>query len=131
MLEILDKILGSKIFSLSTLGLVLVLVIVLGVLGFQNSSLEKKSEELKKTLDTQSQLVVDLKSQIQMKDLEIHYLQKGMNIATEFDSSAQQALENESAVKQDLLQTVMSNEETQDWWNTPIPDDVLNLITCH
>jgi len=131
MKEILAKILGSKALSVTAITIILVLLVIVGIVKLQNSRLENKINSLEKTIDERDEDIVNLKNQIKMKDFEIHYLQKGMNIATEYETEKQKAVENESATKVEVLQTVMSNKETQGWWNTPIPDDILDLITCH
>ena len=128
---ILEKILTSKVFSVSVLVILVVLSVLLVISQIKANSLEGKIETLNKTIDNRDTEIVNLNRQIQTRDLEIRYLQKGLDIVKAFEEGKEKVLEDETATKVQVLQTVLSSEENKDWWNTPIPDDILNLITCH
>lgn len=130
MLSFLSQILGSKTLSVTALALILVLLVIVGVLRVKNCRLDDKIKNLEEVVDKKEADIVELNRQIQIKDLEIHYLQKGMKIATEYETKKQKAVEDGSTTKVEVLQTIMSNEEAQEWWDTPVPDSIADLLIC-
>lgn len=129
--DILTKIFTSKAFSITTLSVSIFLIIAICIFQVQDSIKQKKIESLQNQLDSKDEVIVNLNQQISLKDLEIQYLEKGISISNQYEKEKEQILNEGSDAREQALQISMSSEENSDWWNTAIPDDVLNLFTCH
>lgn len=130
MTAILSKLLSSKALSITALILIIILLVTIGVIQVQKKGLNQKIDDLNKTIDNKEETIIELNQQIKVKDFEIQYLQKGISIANSYEKEKEKVLEDETTTKVQILETVMSTEENKDWWNTPIPADILDLITC-
>lgn len=130
MTAILSKLLSSKALSITALILLIILLVTIGVIQVQKKGLNQKINDLNKTIDNKEETIIELNQQIKVKDFEIQYLQKGISIANSYEKEKEKVLEDETTTKVQILETVMSTEENKDWWNTPIPADILDLITC-
>ena len=130
MTAILSKLLSSKALSITSLILIIILLVTIGVIQVQKKGLNQKIDDLNKTIDNKEETIIELNQQIKVKDFEIQYLQKGISIANSYEKEKEKVLEDETTTKVQILETVMSTEENKDWWNTPIPADILDLITC-
>lgn len=131
MLSVLSNIFSSKAFSIITTIIIVMLIIIVVSTQLQKKELDQKIEGLYKTIDNKEEAILELGQQIKAKDLEIQYLQKGIYIANSYEKEKEKVLEDETDTKVQVLETAMSTEENKDWWNTPIPDDILDLIVCH
>ena len=127
----LSKLLGSKIVSLSSLALVLILLIVVTVTQLQKRNRDNKIEELNKVVDNKEKDIVELSRQVEVKDLEIQYLKKSIIITNSYEKEKEKVLENGTTTKVQVLDSVMSKEENKSWWDTPVPNDVLDFLICH
>jgi predicted PurR-regulated permease PerM len=130
MTAILSKLLSSKALSITALILIIILLVTIGVIQVQKKGLNQKIDDLNKTIDNKEETIIELNQQIKVKDFEIQYLQKGISIANSYEKEKEKVLEDETTTKVQILEKVMSTEENKDWWNTPIPADILDLITC-
>jgi predicted PurR-regulated permease PerM len=130
MTAILSKLLSSKAISITALLLIIILLVTIGVIQVQKKGLNQKIDDLNKTIDNKEEIIIELNQQIKVKDFEIQYLQKGISIANSYEKEKEKVLEDETTTKVQILEKVMSTEENKDWWNTPIPADILDLITC-
>lgn len=130
MTAILSKLLSSKALSITALILIIILLVTIGVIQVQKKGLNQKIDDLNKTIDNKEEIIIELNQQIKVKDFEIQYLQKGISIANSYEKEKEKVLEDETTTKVQILEKVMSTEENKDWWNTPIPADILDLITC-
>lgn len=130
MTAILSKLFSSKALSITALILIIILLVTIGVIQVQKKGLNQKIDDLNKTIDNKEEIIIELNQQIKVKDFEIQYLQKGISIANSYEKEKEKVLEDETTTKVQILEKVMSTEENKDWWNTPIPADILDLITC-
>jgi predicted PurR-regulated permease PerM len=130
MTAILSKLFSSKALSITALLLIIILLVTIGVIQVQKKGLNQKIDDLNKTIDNKEEIIIELNQQIKVKDFEIQYLQKGISIANSYEKEKEKVLEDETTTKVQILEKVMSTEENKDWWNTPIPADILDLITC-
>lgn len=128
MLSLISKILGSKFFSVASLILIVILGVSLLVLFIQNKVLDKKRVSLEGKISQQESLIKDQKTQIEALDMEVKYLKTGISVLEKYDQSKEDICKDGESKKTELLETALSKEEVKDWWNTPIPTDVLNLI---
>ena len=127
----ITKFFSSETFSITSLVLIIALITTILVFYIQKQDLNKKIDLLNKTLDTKEEHILDLEQQIKMKEFEIQYLQKGMNIAQVYEQEKEKVLQDDTTTKVQVIQTAMSNEENKDWWNTPIPSGILDIINTN
>lgn len=127
----ITKFFSSETFSITSLVLIIALITTILVFYIQKQDLNKKIDSLNKTLDTKEEHILDLEQQIKMKEFEIQYLQKGMNIAQVYEQEKEKVLQDDTTTKVQVIQTAMSNEENKDWWNTPIPSGILDIINTN
>lgn len=127
----ITKFFSSETFSITSLVLIIALITTILVFYIQKQDLNKKIDLLNKTLDTKEEHILELEQQIKMKEFEIQYLQKGMNIAQVYEQEKEKVLQDDTTTKVQVIQTAMSNEENKDWWNTPIPSGILDILNTN
>lgn len=130
MMETIVKLISSKT------GLVILLIgaILLGLYiawQIQVHGFEKKIIDLQKTVDTQDSVIVDLTRDLDNMSFELKTVKKGLLILEEYNKKEREILENGDKTKTDILEAVSSSEENQSWWDSPIPDDLLDALLCN
>ena len=94
--------------------------------------LKKKVEELtkdKSQLDTYgTQLDADNQKKLAAAEAEKARTQAELDAATK---EKEKVLQDDTTTKVQVIQTAMSNEENKDWWNTPIPSGILDIINTN
>lgn len=130
MLAIFTKLLGSKIFSCILLVFVVVAIPIIIWLLIQRECLYSDIEDLTQKVESNENTINDLNDYIKLKEVELQYLKNGMEIVKDYEVKKEKVLENEEISKSQILQTVLSDKEAEDWWNTPIPDNIREYLTC-
>lgn len=96
----------------------------------QTSSFEKKILDLQKTVDNQESIIVDLTNELSAINFELDSVKKGLRVLEDYAKKEKEILEDGNKTKTDILETVTSSEENKSWWNTPIPDSLLDSLMC-
>lgn len=123
MIEILKSIPIFKYLAIFLLLVVIVLSIVVGVQSHQKNNLSEQIRDKELTID-------ELEKQLQLKEFEIQSLQKGLSLVENLNKKEEEVIKHDSDTKEELLETVLSSEEAKDWWNTPVPNDIRDLLVC-
>ena len=130
MMEIIAKIITSK----TGISIILIILALLGlVIAWQvkTTSMENKISNLQKTVDTQDETIVQLTRELEEVNFELKTVQKGLTSLEDYTKKEREILEDGDKTKTDLLEAVTTSKENQDWWNTNIPDDLLNALLCN
>ena len=126
-MEILAKILSSK----TSIAILFILILALGLglaWNIKTHSLENKIEELKKTVDNQNVVIVNLEQELKLTKFELDTVQKGLLALEDFNSKQKEILDDEDQTKTEIMDVVNQSEEVQDWWSSSVPSDLLDAL---
>ena len=129
-MELLAKIVTSK----TGITILLIGVAILSLYlawHTQIQSLTNKITSLQKVVDNQNQTIVELETEIGAVKLELQTAQKGIAALEVFTQREKEILQDGNKIKTDILDAVQNSEENQSWWNTPVPDDLIDAILCN
>lgn len=128
-METLIKIITSKmgIFMIVIAILALVLSVVWHI---QTSSFEKKISGLQKTVDKQDDIIVSLTQELNAVTFELDSVKKSLTVLENYANKEREILENGNKTKTAILDVVDRSEENKNWWNTPIPESLLDALAC-
>lgn len=130
MAEILLKIATSKYSFIILVIVVVALALFQGATSCQKKVLENKVEEMQKTIDKQEADIVELENSLRLREYELQLTKNSLQVAQEFMVQERRIREEADEKKRELLETVANSEEAKDWWNSLIPDSILDDLTC-
>ena len=130
-LSFISSLLNTKAAKIVILVIIIILGVILCIQHFRVKSLNKDIDKLNTTVLEKNAMIDDLNRQINLQKFEIETLNKGMNIVDDYHSKTEDVLNDASGFKKEIIEEAMSKEESKEWWNTPIPDNVLDMLTCH
>ena len=130
MAEILLKIATSKYSFIILVIVVVALALFQGATSCQKKVLENKVEEMQKTIDKQEADIVELENSLRLREYELQLTKNSLQVAQEFMVQERRIREEANETKRELLETVANSEEAKDWWNSLIPDSILDELTC-
>lgn len=130
-MEFISALLNTKIAKIIILVIFIVLAVILVIQYLNVKSLEKDIDKLNNTVIEKNSVIDDLNNQLKLRQFEIETLTKGIAIANDYHSKTEEVLNESSNLKTDIIEEAMSNEESKDWWNTEIPTNILDMLTCN
>lgn len=96
----------------------------------QTNIFEKKISELQKTVDRQNEVIVDLTQELSAVTFELDTVKKSLTVLEDYAKKEKEILEDGNKTKTDILEAVTSSEENKSWWDTPIPESLLDAFVC-
>lgn len=130
-ISIISSMLNTKWAKLSIFIVLIVLIVLLCIQYFSVKSLEKELDKTQSVLLERESEIDDLNKQLKQRKFEIDTLMKGISIADTYHSKTEEVLNHASDIKTEIINEALSNEESKDWWNTEIPSNILNMLTCN
>ena len=114
----------SKVKLVAVIVAALIIVTSIVCLFVYINKLNNEIADLNVTVSEQESQIDLLNCNIQslVKNLESVYAT--MNITNEYIDSLKQIHDNETTTKQEIYDEIITNEESKDWYNTPIPDGI-------
>ncbi len=85
---------------------------------------------MQKTIDKQEADIVELENSLRLREYELQLTKNSLQVAQEFMVQERRIREEADETKRELLETVATSEEAKDWWNSLIPDNILDELTC-
>lgn len=92
------------------------------------NKLNNKIVDLNTTVSEQESQIGQLNCNIQSLEKNLESVYATMNITNEYIDSLKQIHDNETTSKQEIYNEIITNEESKDWYNTPIPDGILSIM---
>lgn len=93
------------------------------------NKLNNKIADLNVTVSAQESQIGQLNCNIQSLEKNLESVYATMNITNEYIDSLKQIHDNETTSKQEIYNEIITNEESKDWYNTPIPDGILSIMS--
>ena len=121
----------SKIFPIFALSACVIMFLAFGYSQCQLHKAAGEADALREDLCRKAEELQEKEEELQRKDQEIKYLQKGMASLEHYDNGKDKALEDERETKEGLLETVASDSGSKDWWDSQVPGNILDFLTCH
>lgn len=123
-------IIQSKIFPILSISVSLFLFLAFGYSQCQLNKSVVEIDSLKRDIENKEALLLEKEEAIQRRDQEIKYLKKSMEVLDQYDKSKDKVLKDESEAKEGILDAVSSDEESKSWWDTQVPSNILDYLTC-
>lgn len=130
-LSFISSILNTKFAKITILVIIIVLCVFICIQRFKMKSLNKDIDKLNTAVLEKNAMIDDLNRQINLQKFEIDTLSKGMSIVDDYHSKTEDVLNDASEFKKEIIEEAMSKEDSKEWWDTPIPDNVLDMLIGH
>lgn len=85
-------------------------------------------KDLSVTITSQKNEISSLHCQIDSLEKDIESMHETINITNNYINNLELIHENEDSIKQDIYQEVLNDEETHEWYDTEIPENLLNIL---
>lgn len=92
------------------------------------NNLNKDIKDLNVIISEQNNEIQSLHCQIDSLEKDVDSMHETINITSDFISNLEIIHEEENNLKQNVYQEVLDNEESHDWYNTPIAPGLLELL---
>ena len=119
----------SKVKLVAVIVSALIIVTSIVCLFVYINKLNNKIADLNVTVSEQESQIDQLNCNIQSLEKNLESVYATMNITNEYIDSLKQIHDNETTTKQEIYNEIITNEESKDWYNTPIPDGILSVIS--
>lgn len=119
----------SKVKLIAVIVSALIIVASVICLFVYINKLNNKIADLHVTVSEQESQIDQLNCNIQSLEKNLESVYATMNITNEYIDSLKQIHDNETTTKQEIYNEIITNEESKDWYNTPIPDGILSVIS--
>jgi competence protein ComGC len=117
----------GKLVMVLLLVTMLIFLVILSITCYTKSrELDKATSSIQKMQEEAEQL----RHQLELKEFENNTLIKGLAVAQEYATAQEKALSDESETKSQIIETIQSDPEAKDWWDTEIPSGVLDILSC-
>ena len=93
------------------------------------NKLNNEIADLNVTVSEQESQIDQLHCNIQSLEKNLESVYATMSITNEYIDSLKQIYDNETTTKQEIYDEIITNEESKDWYNTPIPDGILSIMS--
>lgn len=90
--------------------------------------LNNKISDLSVTIENQSNEISRLQCNIDSLESEVSTLHETIDITNNYISNIEKVKSDEDAVKQAIYEEVISDEETKDWFNEKLPDNLKQTL---
>lgn len=91
-------------------------------------SLNNDISDLNVIITEQRNEIQSLHCQMDSLEKDVDSMHETINITNDFISNIEIIHETEDSIKEDIYDEVMNNEESQDWYNTPISPGILDIL---
>jgi peptidoglycan hydrolase CwlO-like protein len=105
----------------------LIITSVVSVFVYINH-LNNKITDLNVTLEEQNNEIKALNCQIDSLEKNVESLHETMNITNDYIENLEKTRQDEMALKDEVYQTITEDPEAKDWYNTEIPDSLLEVL---
>ena len=119
---------SSKVKLILTIAAAIVIITSIICVFVYISSLNKDIKDLNVLVNEQNNEIQSLHCQIDSLEKNVESMHETINIANDFISGLEAIHNNESAIKDEIYQEVINNEESQNWFNQGIPDGILSIL---
>lgn len=119
----------SKVKLIAVIVSALIIVASVICLFVYINKLNNKIADLNVTVSEQESQIGQLNCNIQSLEKNLESVYATMNITNEYIDSLKQIHDNETTSKQEIYNEIITNEESKDWYNTPIPDGILSIMS--
>lgn len=119
----------SKVKLVAVIVSALIIVVSVICLFVYINKLNNKIADLNVTVSEQESQIDQLNCNIQSLEKNLKSVYATMNITNEYIDSLKQIHDNETTAKQEIYNEIITNEESKDWYNTPIPDGILSIMS--
>lgn len=105
-------------------------IIIVTVVGFwirecvrnrQITQLNERIEQLTETINIQSTQIDEMTARLRAKQAEIDSL-------NQYTKSVETILDHNKDLNHEIIENVGANEESRDWYQSPVPDDICNIL---
>lgn len=106
---------------------VIILVCVLGIIGrvyVQKRTvarLNERIEQLTEIANIQKAQIDEMTARLRAKEAEIDSL-------NQYTKSVETILDHNEDLDHEIIETVGANEESWDWYHSPVPDDICHIL---
>lgn len=119
---------STKVKIIVTAILVIAVIVSIVCVYVYINHLNKKITDLSITVENQVSLIDSLHCQIDSLEKDVSSVHDTLNITNEYLDKVKNAYSNESYVKQQIYEEVISDQQTQEWFDEKLPDNIINLI---
>lgn len=119
----------SKVKLIAVIVSALIIVASVICLFVYINKLNNEIADLNVTVSEQESQIGQLNCNIQSLEKNLESVYATMNITNEYIDSLKQIHDNETTSKQEIYNEIITNEESKDWYNTPIPDGILSIMS--
>lgn len=119
----------SKVKLVAVVVSALIIVTSIVCLFVYINKLNNEIADLNVTVSEQESQIDQLNCNIQSLEKNLESVYATMNITNEYIDSLKQIHDNETTAKQEIYNEIITNEESKDWYNTPIPDGILSIMS--
>lgn len=92
------------------------------------SHLNSEIKDLNVLITEQHNEIQSLHCQIDSLEKDIDSMHETINITNDFISNLETIHEEENNLKQDIYQEIINDEESHDWYNTPVAPGLIDLL---
>jgi peptidoglycan hydrolase CwlO-like protein len=120
--------------KLKIIGLIILLVIIISTiisLFVYINKLNNEITNLNVTVTNQEQTITQLNNNIQSLEMNLTAIYNTINITNDYIDQLGQLYSKESTIKQEIYNEVIKDENTSNWYNTEIPDNLINALLSH
>lgn len=112
---------------LTIIAAIIIITSIISVFVYINN-LNKDIKDLNVLVNEQSNEIQSLYCQIDSLEKNVKSMHKTISITNDFISGLETIHNNESAIKDEIYQEVINNEESQNWFNQEISDGILSIL---
>lgn len=110
--------------------IIVALLIFLVILSVTCYTQSRELDDATSSIQQMQEEAEQLRHQLELKEFENKTLIKGLAVAQEYATAQEKALSDESETKSQIIETIQSDPEAKDWWDTEIPAGVLDILSC-
>ena len=97
----------------------------------QKHSLENKIDSLQKTVDSQTETIVQLEQELKATQFEVQTVENGLVALEDFTSKQKEIRDDADQTKTNVLEAVTQSDENKSWWYSEVPTDLLDALMCN